>query len=81
MGAKQSIFVDMKISLKLPEDVVAFVDGEVQRGDYPSRSAACADALVAWRAARLEGSYAQAFAEIDPIWDETVSDGINQATW
>lgn len=77
----QSILVGMKISVNLPEDVVAFVDGEVKRGDYSSRSAAFADALVAWRVARLEDSYAQAFAEIDPIWDETVSDGIGEETW
>ncbi len=77
----QRILFGMKISVNLPEDVVALVDREGKRGDYSSRSAAFAEALVAWRVARLEGSYAQAFAEIDPIWDNTVSDGIVEETW
>jgi len=66
----------MKISVNTPDDLVVFVDAQVQAGYFPSRSAAIADAISRWRVERLEASYDQAFAQIDPVWDATTGDGL-----
>lgn len=67
----------MKISVNTPDDLVRFVDAQVVAGYYPSRSAAFTEALVAWRLARLESSYDEAFAEVDSDWDSLVGDGLS----
>jgi Arc/MetJ-type ribon-helix-helix transcriptional regulator len=76
------ILIGMKISVNIPDDVVTFVDTQVSRGDFSSRSAAFSDALRQWRASRLEDSYSEAFAEIDPIWEQAIADGIaGEPSW
>lgn len=70
------MMIGMKISVNTPEELVRFVDSQVNAGHYPSRSAAFTDALTRWRVGRLESSYDQAFSNLDPAWDEVEADGL-----
>gem|GEM_PF-777957 len=73
-----SILKSMKFSANVPDDVLAFVDGEVTAGRFPSRSAAITQALVDWRVTRMESSYAEAFSSTDDDLDVLISDGLEQ---
>ena len=75
----KSILIGMKISMNLPEDEVAFVDRQVQSGHYRSRSAAMSAALKLWRKSELESGYNDAFEAIDPLWEESIADGLSDS--
>ena len=71
----------MKISVSLPQEDVAFVDGYAAETDAASRSAVIHAAIELLRAARLEKEYEEAFAEWDgsedaAFWDQFSGDGL-----
>jgi antitoxin MazE9 len=71
----------MKISVSLPQEDVAFVDGYAARTEAESRSAVIHDAIELLRRAQLEQEYAEAFAEWDgsedaEFWDQFSADGL-----
>ncbi len=74
----QSIIKSMKFSANIPDDLLVFLDDQVSEGRYRSRSAAVTEALRIWRQHTLTTAYADAFQSADPIWDETLEDGLAQ---
>ena len=66
----------MNITVEVSPDIVEFIDRQVERGHYASRSAVLTEALLVWRDGLLEPAYTQAFASIDPLWDATTGDGL-----
>jgi len=72
----------MKVSLSLPEEDVRFLDEQMSRGLYASRSAAAAGAIRAMRSSELTDSYVAAFDEWAAsgeaaLWDATAADGLD----
>lgn len=63
--------------MRLDRELGEFLDNQVTEGHYASRSAAVAAALAVWRDTRLQPSYTEAFASIDPLWDLVAGDGID----
>jgi len=75
----------MKLSVSLPEDDVAFVDEYARRRGSSSRSSVLHRAIDLLRMAELEDAYTAAWDEWHEsgdakLWDETVDDGIADAT-
>jgi len=73
--------VDMKISVSLPQEDVAFVDEYAARTEAESRSAVIHAAIELLRAAQLEAEYTEAFSEWDgsgdaEFWDGLTGDGL-----
>ena len=62
----------------IPPDALAFVDAQVEAGRYPSRSAVITSAVRKLRDADMQEAYAEAFADIDPIWDGVTADGLEE---
>ena len=68
---------NMKVSLSLSENDLAFLDAEAVSGHYASRSAAVQDAVRLLRESRLADAYAEAYADgYDGDWDITSDDGL-----
>jgi Arc/MetJ-type ribon-helix-helix transcriptional regulator len=67
----------MRVTMRLNRELGGFLDGQVSEGHYASRSAAVTAALAVWRESRLQPSYTEAFALIDPLWDLVAGDGID----
>lgn len=69
----------MKVSVSLPDDDVAFLDGYAARSGANSRSAALHEAVKLLRAAELESDYAEAWdewvADSGAVWDAALADG------
>ncbi|MFJ4775002.1 type II toxin-antitoxin system ParD family antitoxin [Streptomyces sp. NPDC088762] len=71
----------MKISVSLPEEVVAFVDQYAARTEAESRSAVIQAAIRLLQESALEDEYLAAWDEWyesgeAELWDNTVGDGI-----
>jgi len=71
----------MKISVRLPDEDLEFLDGYVKQAGLPSRSAALRKAVRLLRTSELSEAYAAAWAEFSSagdaaLWDTTVGDGI-----
>lgn len=79
-GSTAGSIVGMKLSVSLPEEVVAFVDDYVERTGEPSRSSAIQRAISLLRAAELEDEYVSAFDEVDRVeteaWERASADGL-----
>lgn len=73
----KSILESMKFSANVPEDVLAFLDQQVEQGHFASRSAALTEAITLWRVHRLAPMYAEAFSDVTSEWDATVADGLS----
>ena len=71
----------MKVSVVLPTDLMAFVDEKVSSGAYPTRSAVLIHAIDVMRQVEAENAYRAAFADIDPVWDLAVADGLADEQW
>lgn len=71
----------MRVTMRLDRELGDFLDCQVTEGHYASRSAAVTAALAMWRGTRLQPSYTQAFASIDPLWDLVAGDGIDDEQW
>jgi antitoxin MazE9 len=75
----------MKVSVSLPEDDVAYIDEYAQRVGAQSRSSVLHQAVALLRMSELETAYAAAFqewheSEDHDLWDNTVSDGLADAS-
>lgn len=77
----ESILLGMKFSGNMPADDLEFLDQQVAAGKYRSRSAAITKAVRMLREADMQDAYVEAFADIDPIWDTTTADGLEDETW
>ena len=71
----------MKLSVSLPPDDVAFLDGYVKTRAYRSRSAVVHHAIDALRAEELRAAYADAWEEWShsgeaSLWATTAGDGV-----
>ncbi len=69
----------MKLSVSLPDDDVAFLDGYASDHALASRSAVVQRALDLLRAMELGPAYAAAWSEWQAdaaLWDATVADGL-----
>ena len=74
----------MKLSVSLPDDDVAFLDGYARARGLPSRSAALNQGIALLRARELEPAYAQAYrewagSEDAALWEDVVDDGLSSA--
>ena len=73
----------MKLSVSLSEADVAVLDAYVERSGLPSRSAGLQRAIRMLRHPDLEADYANAWAEWsgedESAWDNTMSDGLDDA--
>jgi Arc/MetJ-type ribon-helix-helix transcriptional regulator len=75
----------MKVSVSLPEEDVAYIDEYAQRVGAQSRSSVLHEAVALLRMSELETAYAAAFqegheSEDHDLWDNTVSDGLADAS-
>lgn len=75
----------MKVSVSLPEEDVAYIDEYAQRVGAQSRSSVLRQAVALLRLSELETAYAAAFqewheSEDHALWDNTVSDGLADAS-
>jgi antitoxin MazE9 len=75
----------MKVSVSLPPDDVEFLDRYASEENLSSRSAAMHRAIQLLRAAELEDTYAEAWAEWEAssdaeLWSATDSDGTADAS-
>jgi Arc/MetJ-type ribon-helix-helix transcriptional regulator len=71
----------MKVSVSLPGEDVAFLDGYARERGLDSRSAALQRAVRLLRTSELSAAYRSAFEEPDAeyeraLWDVTSGDGI-----
>lgn len=71
----------MKISVRLPDEDVQFLDGYARTYGLRSRSATVRRAIRLLRASQLEDYYAEAFQEWidsgeDAAWDVVLADGL-----
>lgn len=71
----------MKVSVSLDEADVAFLDADVERGVYPSRSAAVGASIKLLRERELSQSYFEEFetwavAGDSDAWESTSGDGL-----
>jgi Arc/MetJ-type ribon-helix-helix transcriptional regulator len=75
----------MKVSVSLPEDVVAYIDEYAHRTGAPSRSSVLHRAVALLRLSELEQAYGSAWDEWDEtedaqMWDRASGDGLADAT-
>jgi Arc/MetJ-type ribon-helix-helix transcriptional regulator len=75
----------VKVSVSLPEEDVAYIDEYAQRVGAQSRSSVLRQAVALLRLSELETAYAAAFqewheSEDHALWDNTVSDGLADAS-
>ncbi len=75
----------MKVSVSLPEEDVAYIDDYAQRVGAQSRSSVLHQAVALLRMSELETAYGEAFrewheSEDHKLWDNTVSDGLADAS-
>lgn len=71
----------MKLSVSLPDDDVAFIDGYAQQQSIPTRSAVVVKAIRLLRAMELGPDYERAWdewtaADDAELWETAVADGI-----
>jgi antitoxin ParD1/3/4 len=70
-----------KVSISLPPTLLDFVEEyRIARG-IKSRSQVIEDALYVLRERELELAYKAASAEVDPAWEATVADGLDDEAW
>jgi antitoxin ParD1/3/4 len=76
----QAVYAE-KLSISLPPTLLDFVEEyRVARG-IKSRSQVIEDALYVLRERELEFAYKEASAEVDPAWESTVADGLDDEAW
>jgi metal-responsive CopG/Arc/MetJ family transcriptional regulator len=70
-----------KLSISLPPTLLDFVETyRVARG-IRSRSQVIEEAIRVLRERELELAYREASAEVDPSWEGTVADGLDDEAW
>lgn len=70
-----------KLSISLPPDTVAFIESYRAAHAIKSRSHVVELALRKLREQELESAYRAADAEIDPEWEKTLADGLQNDAW
>ncbi len=70
-----------KLSISLPAYLVQFIENYKLDKKCKSRSQVIEEALELLRNQELEEAYRQASAEVDNIWDVTLTDGLADETW
>ena len=70
-----------KISISLPKNLVRFIENYKTTKQCKSRSQVIEEALLLLQEQELEIAYAEASKEIDPAWEVTLADGLENETW
>ncbi len=70
-----------KLSISLPKSLVQFVEGYRVAHQRKSRSQVIEEALQLLREQELERAYREASQEVDPDWEVTVGDGLDDEMW
>lgn len=70
-----------KISISLPQDLTEFIKSYQEQRHFKSRSEVIHEALLLLQQQQLETYYKEANQEIDPAYDNTTGDGLNDKTW
>jgi antitoxin ParD1/3/4 len=71
-----------KISVSLDRPLVEFLENYKLTHDFKSRSQVVGKAVLLLQSQFLEEAYLQANQETDPLWDNTIADGLNEdETW
>ena len=70
-----------KLSISLPPSLVHFVADYQAAHACKSRSEVILEALKLLQRKELEQFYREASAETDPLYESTVSDGLEDETW
>ncbi|MFN3595304.1 MAG: ribbon-helix-helix domain-containing protein [Thiobacillaceae bacterium] len=76
-----NIMLSEKLSISLPPDAVAFIESYRAAHAIKSRSQVVELALRKLREEELESAYREAAAQTDPLWEQTVADGLNDEAW
>ncbi len=69
-----------RLSISLPETVCYFLDEYQKSHALKSRSSVILAAIKLLQQKELEQDYREASSEVDPLWENTVSDGLDE-TW
>jgi len=70
-----------KVSISLPSALMQFVEEYRVTSAKKSRSQVIEEALTLLRERELEVAYRAASTEVDPAWDRTIGDGLDDETW
>lgn len=70
-----------KLSISLQSPLITFIEGYKTEHNYQSRSEVISDALKLLQKLELEHCYKEASSEIDPLFDCTTFDGLEDETW
>ncbi len=71
-----------KISVSLSSSLVEFLENYKLSHNLKSRSQVVEQAILLLRSQDLESAYQLANQEIDPDWENTIADGLNEdETW
>lgn len=70
-----------KLSVSLPSPLVCFIDEYQAAHACKSKSEVVQKAIKLLQQKELENFYRQAEGEIDPAWDITIADGLDDETW
>jgi len=70
-----------KVSISLPTALLDYVESYRATHGVRSRSEVIERAILVLRERELEADYRAASAEVDPAWDATVADGLDDAAW
>ncbi len=70
-----------KLSISLPATLAHFVKEYQASHAYKSKSEVIQDAIKLLRQKQLEAAYLAANKEIDPAFDVTDTDGLDDETW
>lgn len=70
-----------KLSISLPKRLTQFIDEYQSTHTCKSRSEVIQEALKLLQQKELEQYYREANAEIDPLFDATTADGLDNETW
>ncbi|MBI4357393.1 MAG: CopG family transcriptional regulator [Gammaproteobacteria bacterium] len=70
-----------KLSISLSPTMFSFIEHYQKIHHCKSRSEVVSHALRALQSLELESAYQEASLECDPLWENTISDGLTHETW
>ena len=70
-----------KLSISLIPTLITFIEQYQKFHHCKSRSEVISHALRALQSLELEKAYQEASLESDPLWENTISDGLTHETW
>jgi antitoxin ParD1/3/4 len=68
-------------SITLPSSLLEFVERYRAAYQYQSSAQVVEKALALLQEQELEDAYRQASKDVDPVWENTTSDGLFDETW